>query len=54
MTCNVLFMIQIIERTQTWSIVYPGINFSNSSPINPPDPPFSLISPDTDGKLIAP
>ena len=52
-TRSVLFMIQIIDRTQTWSIVFPGIRFSDGFPIKAFDTPFSLISQDADGRIIS-
>ena len=48
-TRNVLFIIQIIDRTQTWSIICPGLTFSHSFPV---DPPFNLISRNADGRII--
>jgi hypothetical protein len=48
---NILFIIQIIDRTRTWSIVFPGILLSYRSPMEPSDTPFSLISPDADGSI---
>ena len=51
-TRNVVFMIKIIDRTQTWSIVSPGLIVTSSFPVNPVDRPFNLISPNADGRII--
>jgi hypothetical protein len=52
-TRKVLLIIQIIDRSRTWSIVFPGLSFSAGSPIKLFDTAFNLISQNADGRMIA-